>query len=60
MDKQKFDGSWKIDEDLCRILGKPLDKIKKATVVKVCVYVKNAFCLTLTLNLIDINVFIPN
>ncbi|XP_078314780.1 von Willebrand factor A domain-containing protein 5A-like isoform X2 [Crassostrea virginica] len=34
VNKQKFDGSWKIDEDLCRILGKPLDKIKKATVVK--------------------------
>lgn len=34
IEKQKFDGSWTLDEDLCRILNTGLQKIKDAAVVK--------------------------
>nr|XP_022326522.1 von Willebrand factor A domain-containing protein 5A-like isoform X3 [Crassostrea virginica] len=34
VEKQNFDGSWKLDESLCEIISKPLDRIKEAAVVK--------------------------
>lgn len=36
IEKQKFDGSWTLDEGLCGILNTGLQKIKDAAVVKVC------------------------
>ena len=43
VEKQNFDGSWKLYESLCEIISKPLDKIKEAAVVKVCRQIKNIF-----------------
>lgn len=34
IEKQKFDGSWTLDESLCGILNTGLQKIKDAAVVK--------------------------
>ena len=56
VEKQNFDGSWKLDESLCEIISKPLDRIKETAVVKVSRQIKNIFGKNTQQHYLDVHV----